>query len=83
MATWIREGWCRHTIFNLKLPMKKRWQETQLCLQLFTEQAEKPMTVRARQLFHDREEITILAMPAGQKAHSAGVSTRDPRLTPA
>lgn len=22
MATWVREGWCRHTIFNLKLPMK-------------------------------------------------------------
>ena len=27
---WLREGWCRHTIFNLKLPMKKRWQETEL-----------------------------------------------------
>jgi 23S rRNA (cytidine2498-2'-O)-methyltransferase len=62
MATWIREGWCRHTIFNLKLPMKKRWQETQLCLQLFAEQAGTPLTIRARQLFHDREEITIAAM---------------------
>ncbi|WP_210217143.1 23S rRNA (cytidine(2498)-2'-O)-methyltransferase RlmM, partial [Klebsiella pneumoniae] len=28
MATWFREGWCRHAIFNLKLPMKKRWDET-------------------------------------------------------
>lgn len=35
MATWFREGWCRHAIFNLKLPMKKRWDETRLCLDLF------------------------------------------------
>ncbi|PPU77489.1 MULTISPECIES: 23S rRNA (cytidine(2498)-2'-O)-methyltransferase RlmM [Xanthomonas] len=62
MATWVREGWCRHTIFNLKLPMKKRWEETRLCLDLFEQQAEKALTVRAKQLYHDREEITVLAM---------------------
>lgn len=62
MATWVREGWCRHTIFNLKLPMKKRWDETRLCLDLFEQQAEKSLTVRAKQLYHDREEITVLAM---------------------
>ena len=61
MATWLREGWCRHTIFNLKLPMKKRWQETQLCLDLFAQQSEKPLTIRAKQLYHDREEITVFA----------------------
>lgn len=61
MATWMREGWCRHTVFNLKLPMKKRWDETRLCLDLFTAQAGRPMTVRARQLYHDREEITVFA----------------------
>jgi len=27
-ARWIAEGWCRETIFNLKLPMKKRWEES-------------------------------------------------------
>lgn len=64
MATWVREGWCRHTIFNLKLPMKKRWDETRLCLDLFREQAQRPLTVRARQLYHDREEITVFATPA-------------------
>ena len=66
MATWLREGWCRHAIFNLKLPMKKRWQETQLCLDLFAQQAQKPLTVRAKQLYHDREEITVLAMQGGR-----------------
>jgi 23S rRNA (cytidine2498-2'-O)-methyltransferase len=63
MATWLREGWCRHAIFNLKLPMKKRWQETQLCLDLFAQQAGRPLTIRAKQLYHDREEITVFAAP--------------------
>ena len=61
MATWFREGWCRHAIFNLKLPMKKRWHETMLCLDLFALQAGKPLTIRAKQLYHDREEITVFA----------------------
>jgi 23S rRNA (cytidine2498-2'-O)-methyltransferase len=65
MATWLREGWCRHAIFNLKLPMKKRWEETRLCLQLFEEQAQRPLHVRARQLYHDREEITVFASVRG------------------
>ena len=63
MAQWFREGWCRHAIFNLKLPMKKRWQETRLCLDLFAAQAGRPLQVRARQLYHDREEITVFATP--------------------
>lgn len=63
MATWFREGWCRHAIFNLKLPMKKRWDETRLCLDLFAEKAGKPLTIRAKQLYHDREEITVFATP--------------------
>ncbi|NZA26703.1 23S rRNA (cytidine(2498)-2'-O)-methyltransferase RlmM [Luteimonas sp. SJ-92] len=61
MATWFREGWCRHAIFNLKLPMKRRWQETRLCLDLFADETGSPLTVRARQLYHDREEITVFA----------------------
>jgi 23S rRNA (cytidine2498-2'-O)-methyltransferase len=61
MATWFREGWCRHAVFNLKLPMKKRWDETRLCLDLFAAQCGQPVRVRARQLYHDREEITVVA----------------------
>jgi 23S rRNA (cytidine2498-2'-O)-methyltransferase len=61
MAEWFREGWCRHTIFNLKLPMKKRWQETRQCLERFEDEAGKPLMVRARQLYHDREEISVFA----------------------
>ena len=61
MAEWFSLGWCEHAIFNLKLPMKKRWDETQTCLQAFAAQAGKPLVIRARQLYHDREEITVFA----------------------
>ncbi|MBJ6985411.1 23S rRNA (cytidine(2498)-2'-O)-methyltransferase RlmM [Luteimonas sp. MC1750] len=64
MATWFREGWCRQAVFNLKLPMKKRWLETALCLDLFAREAGRPLELRARQLYHDREEITVLVLPA-------------------
>ena len=63
MATWFREGWCRHAIFNLKLPMKKRWAETRSCLDLFAQQSGRALEIRARQLYHDREEITVFATP--------------------
>ncbi|WP_374473261.1 23S rRNA (cytidine(2498)-2'-O)-methyltransferase RlmM [Arenimonas sp.] len=61
MATWFREGWCKRAIFNLKLPMKKRWDETRDCLQHFVDHAGRPLTLRAKQLYHDREEITVYA----------------------
>lgn len=62
MAEWFREGWCRQAVFNLKLPMKKRWLETRLCLDLFSAGAGRPLAIRARQLYHDREEITVVAL---------------------
>ncbi len=64
MATWLREDWCRQTVFNLKLPMKKRWEETRICMELLEHQAHRPLTLRARQLYHDREEITVFATVA-------------------
>lgn len=61
MATWLREGWCRRTVFNLKLPMKRRWEETRHCLDLFEQHVGRPVELRARQLYHDREEITVFS----------------------
>jgi 23S rRNA (cytidine2498-2'-O)-methyltransferase len=61
MAEWFAHGWCKHAIFNLKLPMKKRWDETRGCLEAFEAQAGRPLVVRARQLYHDREEVTVFA----------------------
>jgi len=61
-ARWLAQGWCRYTIFNLKLPMKKRWQEVQRCLALIDEQLQAAglrYVCKAKQLYHDREEVTV------------------------
>ena len=58
IARWFGAGWCRRAMFNLKLPMKKRYAETQHCLDIVRAQAGD---VRAKQLYHDREEITVFA----------------------
>jgi 23S rRNA (cytidine2498-2'-O)-methyltransferase len=58
IAQWLGAGACRRAIFNLKLPMKKRYEETQACLARVRAVAGD---VRARQLYHDREEITVFA----------------------
>ncbi|HTA65746.1 MAG TPA: 23S rRNA (cytidine(2498)-2'-O)-methyltransferase RlmM [Xanthomonadaceae bacterium] len=65
IAEWLAQGWCRQAIFNLKLPMKKRWDETKLCLDMIEEQSGLPLELRGRQLYHDREEITVFASVLG------------------
>lgn len=62
MGEWLAEGWCRYTVFNLKLPMKKRYDEVNLCRELVEKAVSdigKRIEWRARQLYHDREEITV------------------------
>ena len=59
VAKWIAEGWCLETIFNLKLPMKKRFEEALRCRQIIDEAlGGHGYFLRMKQLFHDREEIT-------------------------
>ncbi len=58
-ASWVAQGWCRESIFNLKLPMKKRWEELARCRGLIDEiLGGGGYYVRFRQLYHDREEVT-------------------------
>jgi len=68
MGDWLIDGDARKAIFNLKLPMKKRWQEVseQLgALETRLQQAGLNFELRARQLYHDREEITVAVLPRG------------------
>lgn len=59
VARWIAEGWCGECIFNLKLPMKKRWEETLRCREIIDEAlGGAGYFLRLKQLYHDREEIT-------------------------
>ena len=56
---WVAQGWCRETIFNLKLPMKKRWEEVQRCRAIIDEGlGGGGYFLRVKQLYHDREEVT-------------------------
>jgi len=64
MRDWLSEGAARAALFNLKLPMKKRWLETQRCIALLRDSLGDAWTVRAKQLYHDREEVTVAVLPA-------------------
>ena len=62
IAKWLINGWCREAIFNLKLPMKKRYEEVKQNLQLLIEELNNNqinVQIQAKQLFHDREEVTV------------------------
>ncbi|HTH95706.1 MAG TPA: 23S rRNA (cytidine(2498)-2'-O)-methyltransferase RlmM [Rhodocyclaceae bacterium] len=61
MADWLAEAHCEEIVFNLKLPMKKRYDEVEHCRALIAERldtAHMPYTLAFRQLYHDREEVT-------------------------
>ena len=61
VGRWIADGAARRAIFNLKLPMKKRYDEVRRCEQRIADllgAAGMRHTLRVRQLYHDREEVT-------------------------
>ncbi len=61
IAKWLASGNARRAIFNLKLPMKKRHMEVEKCFDLISQRLKKAdisYKISAKQLFHDREEIT-------------------------
>lgn len=104
IADWLARGDARAALFNLKLPMKKRWAETVACLvpladalgatlppsvaaaagRAPTPEGSARFELRARQLYHDREEITVLALPLSPTTRERGTGTRPstPRKPP-
>lgn len=65
MARWLRRGDCRAAIFNLKLPMKQRFRAVLDCLARLpeTDARGRPLQRRCRQLYHDRDEVTVAVLP--------------------
>ncbi len=62
IGNWFVNGWCKHAIFNLKLPMKQRVSALDAALggirnKLEMEGISYKMTIK--QLYHDREEVTV------------------------
>lgn len=64
MAQWLLNGYCKEAMFNLKLPMKGRYQQVLSDLQtmkdLFSE-ANVKYELYAKHLYYDREEVTVHA----------------------
>lgn len=72
ISKWLVNGWCNETIFNLKLPMRKRYQEVRLCLHKLATQLTKAninYRLQAKHLYHDREEITVHIVVENQHKH--------------
>lgn len=61
MAAWLVDEDCQEAMFNLKLPMKKRYGEAVHNLQQLKDKLAElgGFEVQAKQLYHDREEITV------------------------
>ena len=65
IAKWFTREDCHNAIFNLKLPMKKRWQAVKECREIFEQELSKhdiSFSIQMKQLYHDREEITVCIM---------------------
>lgn len=62
MGEWIIRGWAKEAIFNLKLPMKGRYDEVLddiEALKDFLTEYDVKFKLQAKHLYHDREEITV------------------------
>jgi 23S rRNA (cytidine2498-2'-O)-methyltransferase len=62
IGDWFAAGWCRHAIFNLKLPMKQRLAALDAALGGIRERLDAEdlhYRMMAKHLYHDREEVTV------------------------
>ena len=62
MGDWLIKAWAKEAIFNLKLPMKGRYDEVLQDienLKLYLIQNGVKFKLQAKHLYHDREEITV------------------------
>jgi 23S rRNA (cytidine2498-2'-O)-methyltransferase len=60
LAKWARRGWARLLIANIKLPMRKKAEMLARVREILESAGWK--NLRARQLYHDREEVTVAAV---------------------
>ncbi|MBW8078311.1 MAG: 23S rRNA (cytidine(2498)-2'-O)-methyltransferase RlmM [Gallionella sp.] len=62
ISAWFIAGWCKHAIFNLKLPMKQRLGAVDSALGGIRKRLDEEginYKISAKQLYHDREEVTV------------------------
>jgi len=74
ICRWFTRNRCHYSIFNLKLPMNKRYHAVIECLTSIHEtlaEANIQHALFARHLYHDREEITVFC----RKLHPGEILT--------
>lgn len=62
MGDWLVNQWADHAIFNLKLPMKRRYETVVNAMASLHQRLNKlksTFSVRVRHLYHDRDEVTV------------------------
>jgi len=62
IGEWFAAGWCKHAIFNLKLPMKQRIAALDSALGGIRKRLDDEginYRLISKQLYHDREEVTV------------------------
>lgn len=80
---WFLSGYCRAAVFNLKLPMKRRFEAWSKARQALQPLQDMGYSIRARQLYHDREELTVAIVPPPGKAPSPPRRMQDATTAPA
>lgn len=68
MTHWLLKNHARAAIFNLKLPMKLRFETVQSLLGEMQRKLQKSsqttFVIRCKHLYHDRDEVTVSVLPA-------------------
>ena len=62
MGDWLVKHWATHAIFNLKLPMKRRYETVTQAISLLVSRLDAlndAFSVKVRHLYHDRDEVTV------------------------
>ena len=62
MASWLAKGWCKEAMFNLKLPMKRRYESVCEAMDIIDKvlsDTNMSYQIQAKHLYHDREEVTV------------------------
>jgi 23S rRNA (cytidine2498-2'-O)-methyltransferase len=62
IGDWFVSGWCKHAIFNLKLPMKQHLAAIDGALGGIRDRLDNegiPYKMIGKQLYHDRDEVTV------------------------
>lgn len=63
MSQWLERKYAQAAIFNLKLPMKKRYQTVSELLAYLEQGLNDNFTLKCKQLYHNRDEVTLAIMP--------------------